>query len=201
MHPWRRIKQAWRERLANWVRKRQGADALPVTVRRQRLYILPTRAGLGLGALLLFMLLAGLNYGNNLALLATFLLMGFVLVGMNLCHRNLQDLRIIAATTHPGFAGAHGQLQLTLDAGGAQSRWAVRVACGASHTLAGCIAGHGSARVELAIAVEHGAENRHAPYVSIVEDLHQLRLLVGEAEVGLVENEGAAEGVEDMKDR
>ncbi len=45
------------------------------------------------------MLLAGLNYGNNLALLATFLMMGFVLVGMNLCHRNLQGLRILSATT------------------------------------------------------------------------------------------------------
>ncbi len=151
MNPWRRINQAWRERLANWVRKRQGMDSLPVTVRRQRLYILPTRAGFGLGALLLFMLLAGLNYGNNLALLATFLLMGFVLVGMNLCHRNLQNLRIVAAITRPGFAGAQGQLELTLDAGGAQSRWAVRVACGSSQTLAACIAAHGSARVELSV--------------------------------------------------
>ena len=32
--------------MAQWVRRRQGTDRLPVTLERRRLYILPTRAGL-----------------------------------------------------------------------------------------------------------------------------------------------------------
>jgi uncharacterized protein (DUF58 family) len=155
MKIWRRLQGAWQRRLATWVRRRQGADTLPVEIRRQRLYILPTKAGLGLGALLLFMLLAGLNYGNNLALLATFLLMGFVLIGMNLCHRNLQGLRIVAATTRSGFAGGQGQLELTLDGRGDPDRWAIAVATEQAghrvHEVAPHIVRHGSARLELTI--------------------------------------------------
>src|SRR3569833_4685129 len=75
--------------MAAWARRRQGTDSLPVTLQRRRLYILPTRAGLGFLVLLLFMLIAGLNYANSLALFLTFLLSGFVLVSMQLCHRNL----------------------------------------------------------------------------------------------------------------
>ncbi|HEY2274425.1 MAG TPA: hypothetical protein VGH61_02885, partial [Steroidobacteraceae bacterium] len=58
-------------RMAAWVRRRQGSDVLPVTLARRRLYILPTRAGFGFGFLWILMLLAGLNYGNSLALFFT----------------------------------------------------------------------------------------------------------------------------------
>jgi uncharacterized protein (DUF58 family) len=145
-------RDAWRRRVAAWVLRRQGRDALPVVVRRQRLYILPTRAGIGFGSLLLFMLLAGLNYGNNLALLATFLMMGFVLVGMNLCHRNLQGLRVISATTLPGFAGDSGRLEMTLDSGGSQPRGPIRVSCSQASMLVDGIRAGNSARVDLEIA-------------------------------------------------
>ena len=77
------------------MRRRQGPDALPLTLVRRRLYILPTRAGLTFGALLFLMLLAGLNYGNSLALFLTFLLAGFALVGMQQCHRNLLGTALV----------------------------------------------------------------------------------------------------------
>ncbi len=51
-------------RMATWIRRRQGADLLPITLQRRRLYILPTRTGIAFGALLLLMLVAGLNYGE-----------------------------------------------------------------------------------------------------------------------------------------
>ncbi|MGH8179972.1 MAG: DUF58 domain-containing protein, partial [Steroidobacteraceae bacterium] len=77
------------ERAADWARRRQGPDRLPLRLARRRLYILPTRAGIAFAALLLTMLGAGLNYANSLALLLTFLLAGFALVAMHECHRNL----------------------------------------------------------------------------------------------------------------
>lgn len=145
-------RDAWRRRVATWVLRRQGPDAMPVIVQRQRIYILPTRAGFGFAALLLFMLLAGLNYGNNLALLATFLMMGFVLVGMNLCHRNLQGLRLISATTVPGFAGDYARVELTLDSGAAQPRGTIRIACSNATTLIDSIEAGSSARADLAVS-------------------------------------------------
>ena len=66
--------------MARWIRKRQGPDSLPLTLARRRLYILPTRTGVGFGMLLLLMLIAGLNYANSIALFLTFLLTGFTLV-------------------------------------------------------------------------------------------------------------------------
>src|SRR4029079_2177516 len=84
------------ERIARWARKRQGEDLLPVVLRARRLYILPTRAGYGAAVLLFVMLVAGLNYTNSLALLLTFLLAGFVLVGMHECQRTLLGLELIS---------------------------------------------------------------------------------------------------------
>lgn len=147
-----RLRRAWQARVAAWVRRRQGDDALPLEIVRRRLYILPTRAGVGLAVLLFFMLIAGLNYGNNLALFATFLMMGFMLVGMHLCHRNLQGLRVVAATTRPGFAGGHGLLELTVDTGGSQTRWAIDGDCATTQARLTQIGGDTSARIELAIA-------------------------------------------------
>jgi uncharacterized protein (DUF58 family) len=105
---------SFKTRLREWMRRRQGPDALPVSLERRRLYILPTRAGVAFAALLFLMLLAGLNYGNSLALFLTFLLAGFALVSMQQCHRNLLGTALVAAHAPPAFAGAAATLHVTL---------------------------------------------------------------------------------------
>lgn len=100
--------------MAAWALARQGADQLPVRLRRRRLYILPTRAGLGFAAVVLGMLLAALNYGNGIALGLAGLLAGVALVAMHQCHRNLLELEIASAETTPGFAGGRGLVTLAL---------------------------------------------------------------------------------------
>jgi len=113
-HPRTPLAGRLNERMAQWMRRRQGIDRLPVTLERRRLYILPTRAGLAFTALLFLMLLAGLNYANSLALFLTFLLTGFALVVMQQCHRNLQGTEVVAALAPAVFARSTGALQLTL---------------------------------------------------------------------------------------
>src|SRR2546430_9797306 len=98
----------------DWMRRRQGPDVLPVTLERRRLYILPTGAGEAFGMLLVLMLLAGLNYGNGLALFLTFSLTAFALVAMQQCHRNLLGIAVIAASAPPVFARTTGAVHLTL---------------------------------------------------------------------------------------
>src|ERR1700755_2634797 len=98
------MRAALRKRINAMIRKRQGEDPLPLTLARRRLYILPTRTGLGFGLLLLVMLVAGLNYANSLALFLTFLLTGFTLVTMHHCHRNLLGASLDAAHASPTFA-------------------------------------------------------------------------------------------------
>ena len=101
-------------RMAQWVRRRQGEDVLPVTLQRRRLYILPTRTGVAFAVLLLLMLVAGLNYANSLALLTTFLLAGLALVSMHACHRNLLGLTIAELAPQDSFAGGEAPLQVRL---------------------------------------------------------------------------------------
>jgi uncharacterized protein (DUF58 family) len=102
------------ERAARWSRRRQGPDVVPLTLARRRLYVLPTRAGIGFGFLLFFMMVAGLNYANSLALFFTFLFAGFAIVAMYRCHRNLLGVAVIAANARPAFAGESVGLRLTL---------------------------------------------------------------------------------------
>src|SRR4030088_3004323 len=104
------MKRYLRGRIAQWIRKREGPDSLPLTLSRRRLYILPTRAGVGFGLLLVLMLVAGLNYANSIALFLTFLLTGFVLVSMHQCHRNLLGVQLITASAQPTFAQRNGTL-------------------------------------------------------------------------------------------
>ncbi|HUA26960.1 MAG TPA: DUF58 domain-containing protein [Steroidobacteraceae bacterium] len=123
-----KLREYWRERAHEWARRRQGTDILPVTLARRRLYILPTRAGMAFGALVLTMLIAALNYANSLALLLAFLLAGFALVTMHECHRNLLGLSLLEAAAPPLFAGSSGTLHLTLQNASRAARYRVQTA-------------------------------------------------------------------------
>jgi uncharacterized protein (DUF58 family) len=114
--------------MAAWVRRRQGPDALPVQLARRRLYILPTRAGIAFGSLWVLMLLAGLNYGNSLALFFTFLMAGVALVAMNDCHRNLLGVTLASVSAPPAFARSPGALQLVFENPASRPRPGVQAA-------------------------------------------------------------------------
>jgi uncharacterized protein (DUF58 family) len=112
----RALRRTGAERIAAWSRRRHGADHGTVTITRRRVYILPTGLGLAYAAMLFAMLLAGLNYGNNLALALTFLLAAGGWVAMHRCHHNLAGLRIGPAGTRAPFAGDDAEFAFTLTA-------------------------------------------------------------------------------------
>ncbi|HVO47999.1 MAG TPA: DUF58 domain-containing protein [Steroidobacteraceae bacterium] len=143
---------AWlRGRMARWIRQRQGPDALPLTLERRRLYILPTRAGVGFGLLLLLMLVAGLNYANSVALFLTFLLMGFGLVVMHQCHRNLLGARLLAASTQPAFARGVGLLDLTFDNPAGPARYRVLASLPDAAPMSADLPPQGREQIELTV--------------------------------------------------
>jgi uncharacterized protein (DUF58 family) len=146
-----KLRERLRQRAAEWARRRQGADRLPLTLARRRLYILPTRAGMAFGALVLTMLIAALNYANSLALLLAFLLAGFALVAMHECHRNLLGLSLLEAAAPPLFAGSAGTLRLTLQNASRAARYRVQTAVVDDPAVPVDLAAGGHARVELPI--------------------------------------------------
>lgn len=116
-------------RVAVWAHKRQGEDRLPLALQGRRLYILPTRAGLGFGVLLLVMMVTGLNYGNSLALMLTFMLAGYVVVGMFECQRTLRGLQLLQARVADCVAGGTGLLELQFSNPGTAPREALALRC------------------------------------------------------------------------
>jgi uncharacterized protein (DUF58 family) len=139
-------------RMAAWVRRRQGDDSLPVVLERRRLYILPTRAGLVFAALWVFMLLAGLNYGNSLALLLTFLLAGFALVTMHACHRNLLGAQLSALAAPAVFARGTGAVHVTLDNPNAAGRPGLEASLDAQPAVSGEAGARGRLHLELPLS-------------------------------------------------
>jgi uncharacterized protein (DUF58 family) len=84
-------------------------EALPIRLDRHRIYVLPTRFGLMLTALLLVMLLGALNYNNNPALLLTCLFAAAAYQSVFAAFATLNRLEVTALRAEPGHAG--GELE------------------------------------------------------------------------------------------
>lgn len=89
----------------NWATRSFPPPGEAVTLTRQRVFILPTGYGVLLAFLLLLMLLAALNYDNNLAFLLTFLLAGMALNTLYFSYRNLAGITLTALPQSEAFAG------------------------------------------------------------------------------------------------
>ncbi len=131
----RALRRAGTERVAAWSRRRHGPDLGVVTISRRRVYILPTGLGLAYAAMLFAMLLAGLNYGNNLALALTFLLAAAGWVAMHQCHHNLAGLSIGPAGTRAPFAGDDAEFAFTLAAPSPREDLVLRAGDRAGHAV------------------------------------------------------------------
>jgi len=99
---------------AGWARRRQGADAHAVELKRRRIYVLPTRFGVVFAAMVFAMLLGSLNYGASLGFTLTFLLASLGVVAMHHCHNNLlgAEIKFLGAT--PVFAGERAEFKIAV---------------------------------------------------------------------------------------
>ena len=132
---------------ADWARRRQGDDAHAVTLKRRRIYILPTGSGLVFGAAVFAMLLGSINYGANLGYALTFLLAGLGLVVMQHCHNNLLAMQVRFGGADPVFAGEDASFKIYLQNDGHRSRRDVLARCG--ETLDGPVDIASSSTVQL----------------------------------------------------
>jgi hypothetical protein len=105
-----------RQRLRQWALRRQGVDQLPTTLQARRIYILPTGPGWLFAVLILVTFVAGMNYGNGLALLLAFWLAGFAIVAMIQTQRMLSGVVLHGASAQPAFAGSAVALSLHVSA-------------------------------------------------------------------------------------
>lgn len=91
-------------------------------LRFRRIFILPTREGMGFAVAVSVMLLGSINYGNALGYVLSFLLVGAALVSMLHAVRNLAGLQLSGEPGTPVFAGDAARFKLRLDNRGARQR-------------------------------------------------------------------------------
>ncbi len=87
----------------------------PVTLTGQRIFILPSRLGLGFSFLLLVMLAGAINYNNSLVFGMTFLLAGLALTAMLHTYRNLAGISVRIENAEAAFAGEAVHFSLVLN--------------------------------------------------------------------------------------
>jgi uncharacterized protein (DUF58 family) len=97
----------------------------PVRLSHRRIFILPTRRGLGFAGLLLLQLLVSINYNNNLGFLLTFLLASVAMVSTLHGYRNLAGLRIRGGQSAPVFAGEAAGFKLYVENPSSLERWSI----------------------------------------------------------------------------
>ena len=101
--------------LRRFVRPRYD-EALPITLHRRRIYVLPTPYGLFFAVLLAAMTVGGLNYNNNPALILCFLMLSLMLSCLLRGYLNLSGVRLDAVEAAPVHAGDVQRLRLHFSA-------------------------------------------------------------------------------------
>jgi len=110
-------------------------EALPVHITRKRIYVLPTGFGLFVGLMLATMLVGGLNYNNNPALLLVFLLAGIANNSLVHAHLILSGVTLKAMHAEPVFAGHALKLKLRFEGAGKRKRPGLQLLCGQAQAL------------------------------------------------------------------
>jgi uncharacterized protein (DUF58 family) len=105
---------ALREQFIRWALRVKPPEASPIVLGQRRVYVLPTRAGLGFAVALLTMLIGSINYNLSLGYALTFLLGGLGVVAILHTFRNLVRLKVSRGKTPPVFAGEQAVFHVVL---------------------------------------------------------------------------------------
>lgn len=89
-------------------------EKLPLKIHWRRIYVLPTKPGVFFGLVCFLMLIASLNFNNNMGLMMTFLLVGVAQVALHRVFFNLRNLRLEKASVKPVFAGETAEFLIHL---------------------------------------------------------------------------------------
>jgi len=122
-----------------------------VTLTQRNVYILPTRPGFMLGATLLVLLVASINYQLNLGYVLTFLLTGSAVVGMHVCHGTLRGITMNLIAPAACFAGASAPIGINILSQRRSVRYGIGLAVlGTNHWSWTDVPAQGSSKVQVA---------------------------------------------------
>ena len=113
-------------RFREWVNRRIP-PARSVTLDQKRIFIFPSRAGLFFGLSLLVMLMAAINYQNNMSYALTFLLATLFIIATLHTFANLSGLTIRALRAEPAFPGQVTEFDVLVEKGKQRDHFALHL--------------------------------------------------------------------------
>ena len=128
-------------------------EPLPVRITRRRIYVLPTGFGLFVAVLVGAMLLGGLNYNNNPALLFAFVLAAVGNNSLVHAHLLLSGVSLRALHADPVFAGQPLRVKFRFEGSGQRRRPGLQLLSGQAQAMF-ALAPDGEAEVILEVPTE-----------------------------------------------
>lgn len=168
------LRDSARRRFGRWMQRRIPA-ARSVTLNQRRIFIMPSRAGLFFGVLLLVILLTAINYQNNMTYALAFLLATLFVVATLHTYANLAGLTLHALAAAPAFPGQHSAFSLRIERGGERPHHGLRLAWPTSGDTTISLVSQDSEEVHLYLPV--GSRGWHHPGRLLLESSYPLGLL------------------------
>jgi uncharacterized protein (DUF58 family) len=121
------LRKTWRRVVDKWLFQLRDSEPGEVFLNQRRVFIVPTRPGLGLGVLLVALFIGSVNYSLSLGFTLTFGLAACAIIDMHLTFRNLAHLYLSAGRAPNVFAGEEAQFEIHLINRRKHDRYAVWV--------------------------------------------------------------------------
>ena len=142
------LKRFGRRKTDTWLFQLRGPEPGEVVLSQRRVFIVPTKPGMGFAALLLVLLIGSINYNLGLGFALTFAIGACALVDMVFTYQNLAQLHLRPGRAQPVFAGEDAQFELHILNRSTRDRyavWADFVSAGAARHVADAPAGTSAA--------------------------------------------------------
>ncbi len=114
-------------RLDGWVQRRLPI-ARETTLNQRKIFIIPSKTGLGMVVLILLLFLLGVNFQNSLVYAVCFWLLALLLINIFYTYRNLSGVTVTAIGVEPCFAGEKAVVEVGLSCPENQRKFALNLA-------------------------------------------------------------------------
>ena len=168
------IREQIRTRFRRWVNRRIP-PAREVTLNQRRIFIFPSRVGFFFGGCLLIMLIAAINFENNLSYALTFWLATLFIVAILHTYANLSGLTIRALRAEPAFPGQQSEFHLMIKRSKRRDHFALHLKWANSSEVLVNLVDEDSVIIQLQMAVDN--RGWFSPGRLLLESTYPLGLL------------------------
>jgi len=168
------LRTRMRKRFQKWVSQRIP-PARSVTLNQKRIFIFPSRVGFFFGLCLMVMLIAAINYQNNMSFALTFLLANLFIVAVLHTFANLSGLTIHAVHAQSAFPGHQSEFEILIEKTKSRPHFSLYLKWPESNEAVISLVDEHSMRVSLHTAV--GKRGWFSPGRLLLESTYPLGLL------------------------